>query len=142
MDAWTCCGQSRKNSSSCRFTPSIVSGSVLVPAVTQALSSAPKKAGPAVDASTVDDLVGLTALVPDPADPKTQPAWKGLLATMATPAASNGAKGAAGGERYQRVFTTKRAAAARERQNPPPMIKKVSFCNVADAAANAPNLDQ
>jgi len=40
------------------------------------------------------------------------------------------------------VFATKRAAAARERLNPPPMIKKVSFCNVADASANAPNLDQ
>src|SRR6185369_17087055 len=41
---------------------------VLVPAVTQALSSAPGKNGPAVDPSSVDDLVGLTALVPEPTD--------------------------------------------------------------------------
>lgn len=115
---------------------------VLVPAVTQALAPTPAKEAPKVDPSSIDDLVGLTALVPEPTDPKTQPAWKALLAAMAAPAANNGAKGAAGGEHFQRVFATKRAAAARERLNPPPMIKKVSFCNVADASANAPNLDQ
>jgi hypothetical protein len=114
---------------------------VLVPAVTQALSSAPGKNAPVVDPSSVDDLVGLTALVPEPTDPKAQVAWKALTTAMAAPA-GGGAKGATGAERYQRVFATKRAAATRERQNPPPMIKKVSFCNVADASANAPNLDQ
>jgi hypothetical protein len=112
---------------------------VLVPAVTQALSAA--KDTPKVDPTSVDDLVGLTALVPEPTDPKAQAAWKALQTAMAAPAAG-GAKGGAGGERYQRVFVTKRAAATRERQNPPPMIKKVSFCNVADASANAPTLDQ
>jgi len=114
---------------------------VLVPAVTQALSSAPGKNGPAVDPSSIDDLVGLTALLAEPTDPKTQAGWKGLLTAMAALPAG-GSKGAAGADRYQRVFATKRAAAARERLNPPPMIKKVSFCNVADASANAPNLDQ
>jgi hypothetical protein len=113
---------------------------VLVPAVMQALAPATAKGSP-VDPSTVDDLVGLTALVPEPTDPKTQPAWKALLAAMALPS-NNGGKGAGGAERYQRVFATKRAAAVRERLNPPPMIKKVSFCNVADAAANAPTLEQ
>jgi hypothetical protein len=108
--------------------------------VTQALAPATAKGSP-VDPSTVDDLVGLTALVPEPIDPKTQPAWKTLLAAMAL-ATNNGGKGAAGADRYQRVFATKRAAAVHERQNPPPMIKKVSFCNVADAAASAPTLDQ
>jgi hypothetical protein len=113
---------------------------VLVPAVAQAL--APPKGGPAADASIVDDLVGLTALVPEPTDPKAQAAWKALQAAMAAPAPVTGAKGAVGAERYQHAFATKRAAAVRERQNPPPMIKKVSFCNVGEASANAPTLDQ
>jgi hypothetical protein len=112
---------------------------VLTPAVTQALSSAPGKTGPAVDPSSVDDLVGLAALVPEPTDPKAQAAWKALTTAMATPAPAAGGKSS---DRYQRVFANKRAAATRERQNPPPMIKKVSFCNVADTSANAPNLDQ
>jgi len=117
---------------------------VLVPAVTQALAP-PHGGGPAIDSLTVDDLVGLTALVPEPTDPKTQTAWKALMTAMTTTAASaqtSGGKGGPGAERYQRVFATKRAAATRERQNPPPMIKKVSFCNLADASANGTSLDQ
>jgi hypothetical protein len=112
---------------------------VLTPAVSQALSSAPGKTSPAVDPSSVDDLVGLAALVPEPTDPKAQAAWKALTTAMAAPAPAAGGKSS---DRYQRVFANKRAAASRERQNPPPMIKKVSFCNVADTSANAPNLDQ
>src|SRR5581483_5591695 len=46
---------------------------VLVPAVTQALASG--TGSPGVDPSSVDDLVGLTALVPEPTDAAKQPAW-------------------------------------------------------------------
>jgi hypothetical protein len=116
---------------------------VLVPAVTQVLTEPAKRA----DASMVEDLVGLAALVPEPAglagpkppvDPvavKAVTAWKAMIAAL-------GPAGGAGGDRYQRVFTSRRATAKRERDNPPPMIKKVSFCNVGDSAGTAPTMEQ
>jgi hypothetical protein len=100
---------------------------VLVPALAQALGDA--KADP----NLVEDLVGLVALVPEPApnaDAKAQAAWKALPAALAR-----------ANERYQRTFNNKRAAAARERSNPPPMIKKVNFCNAAAQAFPAPNAE-
>jgi hypothetical protein len=39
-----------------------------------------------------------------------------------------------GGEHAQKALATRKAASARERANPPPMIKKVNFCNAAAAA--------
>jgi hypothetical protein len=92
---------------------------VLVPSLTEAL------AAPKPDPTQIEDLVGLIALVPDPAsaDAKAQDAWKKL--TAALPKA---------GERVQKVLATRRAASARERANPPPMIRKVNFCNAAAAA--------
>src|SRR6185295_9737162 len=79
---------------------------VLAPALAQSLSDAK------ADATMVEDLIGLVSLAPDPAaaDPKAQAAWKALLGTLAHT------------DRYQRVFNTRRASAARERANPPPMI--------------------
>ena len=126
---------------------------VLVPAVMQALAQ------PQADPSVVEDLVALTALVPDPIDPAALGAWKAYLgalpaagkeggrepvkgATPKGPASEKGAGPARASDRFQRTFTVRRASAARERQNPPPMIKKVSFCNAAEAAASAPTLDQ
>ena len=38
------------------------------------------------------------------------------------------------GEHAQKTLATRKAASARERANPPPMIKKVNFCNAAAAA--------
>jgi len=37
------------------------------------------------------------------------------------------------GDRAERALATRRNASARERANPPPMIKKVNFCNAAAA---------
>jgi hypothetical protein len=94
---------------------------VLVP-----LLSATLGAGPKADPQQLEDLVGLVALVPEPAanaDPKAQEAWKQMLAAL--PKAS---------ERAQKALATRKAASARERANPPPMIKKVNFCNAAAAA--------
>jgi len=70
-------------------------------------------------------MVGLIALVPEPAvtDAKAQDAWKKLFAALAK-----------AGDRAQKTLATRRAASARERANPPPMIKKVNFCNAAAAA--------
>jgi hypothetical protein len=78
------------------------------------------------DPQLIEDLVGLIALVPEPAataDPKTQEAWKKMQAAVQK-----------AGDRVQKVLATRRAASARERANPPPMIKKVNFCNAAAAA--------
>jgi hypothetical protein len=84
------------------------------------------------DSTVLDDLVGLVALVPEPTDPQADTAWKTLTGGLAR-----------AGERFQRTFNTARAAARRERESPPPMIKKVSFCNVvAESAAATPTLDQ
>jgi hypothetical protein len=118
---------------------------VLVPAVTQALIRPPAK----TDATMIEDLVGLAALVPDPTDPKALVAWKGLIAALAPASVAAGARAGAGGaaggggnDKFQRVFASRRASAKRERENPPPMIKKVSFCNVGEATGTAPSLDQ
>jgi len=92
---------------------------VLVPLLSEAL------AAPKPDPTLLEDLVGLAALVPEPAatDTKALDAWKKMLAAL--PKA---------GERVQKTLATRKAASARERANPPPMIKKVNFCNAAAAA--------
>src|SRR5262249_21073936 len=101
---------------------------VMVPALAQVL------ADPKSDPTLVEDLVGLAALVPAPAatDAKDQAAWVALVGTL----------GNKGNDRYQRTFNTRRASAARERANPPPMIKKVNFCNAAGSVTTVPTLDQ
>src|SRR6185369_6789343 len=111
---------------------------VLVPTVAEALTQAQAKgvdkselsdrAGKS-DLPMVEDLVGLVALVPDPTEPKAQAAWSALMQKIAA------------ADRYQRAFAARRASAKRERTNPPPMIKKVSFCNVG-GASTTPALDQ
>lgn len=92
---------------------------VLVPLLSEAL------AAPKPDPTLLEDLVGLAALVSEPpaTDANALDAWKKML--LALPKA---------GERVQKTLATRRAASARERANPPPMIKKVNFCNAAAAA--------
>jgi hypothetical protein len=92
---------------------------VLVPSLTDAL------AAPKPDTTLLEDLVGLIALVPEPpaTDAKAQDAWKKMVAALPR-----------GGEKVQRALATRRAASARERTNPPPMVRKVNFCNAAAAA--------
>lgn len=93
---------------------------VLVPAATEMIASKTK------DAGVVDDLVGLVALAPEPAasDKDGQTAWRALLAEMDRP-----------GARYGRIFRERRATAERERKSPPPAMRKVSFCGVAEGTA-------
>jgi hypothetical protein len=101
---------------------------VLVPAATEALADG--KSAPTM----LDDIVALVALVPEPStsgDPKSLAAWKALIAALAK---SN--------EHTQRIFSSRRATAQRERTNPPPMIKKVNFCGAADTALAVPKMDQ
>jgi hypothetical protein len=100
---------------------------VLVPAAAEAL------ADPKSPPTTVEDLVNLVAMVPDPAadaDPKNQAAWKTLLAAISK-----------ANERVQRSFNNRRNTARRERANPPPMIKKVNFCGAAESAMGVPKME-
>ena len=99
---------------------------VLVPALVESLGDAH------VDPTMVEDLAGLVALVPepDPKDAAAQAAWKGMQAALSHT-----------NEKVQRAYGARRASAARERANPPPMIKKVNFCNAASPTP-FPKLEQ
>jgi hypothetical protein len=100
---------------------------VLVPSLMEAL------ADPKAEATMVEDLAGIVALVPEPGptdDAKDQAQWKALQAALGK-----------GPEKVQRTFNVRRGSAARERANPPPMIRKVNFCNAASASP-FPKLDQ
>lgn len=100
---------------------------VLVPGLAEALAT------PKSDPAMVDDLVALVALSSDPpaTEVKSHAAWKALTEALTK-----------GDERYRKIFNARRASARRERINPPPMIKKVNFCNAAEAAAAVPTLEQ
>jgi hypothetical protein len=100
---------------------------VLVPTLAEVLAAQKP------DAALVEDLVDLLALVPEPpaADAKAADAWKKALAAL--PRA---------GERAQRSLANQRAASARERANPPPMIRKMNLCNAAEAAFPTADMEQ
>lgn len=89
---------------------------VLVPLLLERLPA------PRDDAGTLDDLIGLVALAPDPAapasgtDPKALAAWQSVLAALQKTG------------RYQ-ILLDRRAVARRSRANPTPAMKKSSFCN-------------
>jgi hypothetical protein len=87
---------------------------VLVPELESAVANA-KTPQP-----ILEDLVGLLALVPEPSatDPTATAAWKKMQGDLAKAP-----------EHLQRMYNARRAASTRERQNPPPAIRKVNFCN-------------
>jgi hypothetical protein len=91
---------------------------VLLPAVTEVL----KQAKP--DPLIADDLVGLMALVqePGPTEKDAQAAWKNALGLLDKP-----------GSRFGRIFRERKSTAQRERGAPPPAMKKLSFCGIAEA---------
>lgn len=99
---------------------------VLVPAFVGAL------ANPKVEPTMLEDLAGLVALVPEPdsTDPQGQGAWKAMMAALSK-----------ANDKVQRAYNARRSSAQRERTNPPPMIKKVNFCNAASPTP-FPKLDQ
>lgn len=94
----------------------------LVPALSQALTD------PKADPATIEDLVGLMALVPDPDSTATRSlsSWSGVRTALA-----------AHGGHLQRLYDTRRAMAARQRTNPSPNIKKRAFCNAPSAATES-----
>lgn len=103
---------------------------VLAPALVAALGT------PGFDRMVLDDLIGLVALAPEPAPPAPDDpdpahvqaanaslaAWKSLIVTIDK-----------AGDRVSRLFNGRRVAVKRERANPPPMIKRVSFCTAAQS---------
>ncbi|MCU1278544.1 MAG: hypothetical protein JWM53_2090 [bacterium] len=95
---------------------------VLVPAAVEMMQKT--KPDPAV----VDDLVGLIALVPEPAptEKDAAAAWKNATNLIDKP-----------GARFGRIFRDRRATAERERKSPPPAMKKLSFCGIAETAPAA-----
>jgi hypothetical protein len=102
---------------------------VLVPAFDEALPD-PGKPAPKTKPA-VEDLVDLLALVPEPpaTDAPATAAWKKLYAEMEHSP-----------EHLTRIYNARRAASARERANPPPMIRKVNFCGASalpDTSAGA-----
>ncbi|HVV51760.1 MAG TPA: hypothetical protein VHO06_18980 [Polyangia bacterium] len=103
---------------------------VLVPAFNEAVPDPAKPPAKGVTAA-VEDLVDLLALIPEPpaTDAAATAAWKKVMATMEHSS-----------EHLGRTYAARRAASARERANPPPMIRKVNFCGApapTDAAAGA-----
>ena len=93
---------------------------VLVPSLAEAL------ARPKPDPQLVDDLVELLAMTPDPppTEPQGQPltAWQKALASVQK----------TGEKQRPRLRQRHRTAIRRERADPPPMIKKGSFCGAAE----------
>jgi hypothetical protein len=97
---------------------------VLVPAAMEMLQK------PKADPTVINDLVGLVALTPEPAmskqtdgvtaapDPTALTAWKNFVTALDKP-----------GSKYGRVFRDRRTLSARERQQPPPAMRKVTFCS-------------
>jgi hypothetical protein len=89
---------------------------VLVPTLAEAL------ARPKFDPVLVEDLVGLLAMNDDPKDAAALQAWNALLASLQKVTGTQ-----------DHGLAKRRAAIKRERTSPPPMVKKSSFCGIAEA---------
>ena len=77
---------------------------------------------PKAEAAMARISPGWSPSCPSPAPPTPgQAAWKSSCTRRSTKR----------NDKVQRTFNPPRASAARERANPPPMIKKVNFCNAA-----------
>ena len=86
---------------------------VLVPTVREVIKQPPK------DPAIADDLVSLFALTAPPTDAAALDAYDDARASLKTT------------DRLEKLFLNRQARALRQRQSPPPMIKRVSFCGVA-----------
>lgn len=91
---------------------------VLVPVLIEALGRGK------LEPAQLDDLAGLVAMTPDPTEGKALATWKEMLAAIQK------------ADRAARAFAARRVSARRMRADPPPMVKKVSFCNAGEAAGD------
>jgi hypothetical protein len=97
---------------------------VLAPAVMDAAAQ------PKLDGAMLDDLTGLLALVPEPSDYLGLTAWKVMLGKLQK----------INPDRYQKAYVGRRAIADRERRDPPPAMKNVSFCGAPSTLSSGPAL--
>jgi hypothetical protein len=80
-------------------------------------------AAAAATAAAIDELIAFVAMTPDPTEGPSRAAWNALMAAMQkTP------------EHRDRAFGKQRMKVKRERADPPPMVKKYSFCGLAESA--------
>ncbi len=96
---------------------------VLVPAVIS--SARDDKASPAL----VEDLASLAGLVPEPvaaAEAGDARAWREMTAAIEKR-----------GDRFRRAYASSRSSAARERANPPVMLRRQNFCTAEAAVETA-----
>ena len=108
----------------CQIDPETVAqfrDRVLVPAFNQ-MAPDPTKPHAKTETAALEDLVDLIALVPEPpaTDAAATATWKKLITDLEH-----------GADHLGRTYNARRAASARERANPPPMIRKVNFCGAA-----------
>lgn len=97
---------------------------VLLPGLVEALGDGPtvKQIAP----TAIDDLAALLAIVPPPEEPVTKTLYDATLDKLRKVSP----------ERYQKSYLTRRAVAQRERKDPPPAMKKLSFCNAPEVNAD------
>jgi hypothetical protein len=95
---------------------------VLVPSLTELL------ARPKPDAAAIDEFVALLAMTPDPTEGASLVAWTAMQAALKK-----------AGDHFEHAFAKRRLTVRHERANPPPMVKKSSFCGVAEAAEQTAN---
>jgi hypothetical protein len=98
---------------------------VLVPALNAALDGGHGADAPAVTA--MDDVAALLAIVPAPTDPAAKTAFDAVVERLHK----------ASSEHYQKSYVTRKNVAERERHDPPPSVKRSTFCN-APATTPAP----
>jgi hypothetical protein len=99
---------------------------VLVPALGDELGRDKPETG------AIDDLAGLLALAPPPADKDALARWKAVVDKL-----SHALK-----DRYAAVFVNRRSYARTVRTAPPPSLKKSMFCNARQAADEEVDLDE
>jgi hypothetical protein len=80
-------------------------------------------AQPKPDANTLGDLLGLLALVPEPTDGPSLASWKEAFARVQKSHA----------DVYAKQYVARRALADRERREPSPAMRTVSFCGAPPA---------
>jgi hypothetical protein len=92
---------------------------VLVPTVREAV-------GRAKDPATTDDMVALFALTSPPSEPQPLALYNAARAAVRS------------NDRLERLYQARQAHAQRQRANPPPMIRRVNFCGVAETPPAMP----
>ena len=89
---------------------------VLVPALEEA------NAGHAAASTGLADILALMAISPEPTEPASKVKFDAALDTAKKAHATD----------YQKSYVSRRTTADRERKDPPPVMKKLIFCNAAE----------